>query len=169
MQVASHIGRKDFDGAIRILQGALCNDSRDVPYLEMIDLCHHWSDRNDMAISAAQRALAYDSKCFGAIRLLSKIHAERNEHDTAVQLVRLGMENYPEPLPAAPKPFIWILHLLAVIFPSVRRIESAVRRDFSDPNSDDKEWYVWAQRYLAWYDSSCEKQQARRFIDETAL
>ena len=98
MEVARHIGRKDFDGAIRVLEGSLSHTPTDIPFLEMIALCYRWSHRNDMAIPAAQQALAYDANNFGAVRLLSEIYAERNEYDTAARFVRLGLESYPEPL-----------------------------------------------------------------------
>lgn len=160
MHAARCIGRKDFDGAIRVLEQSLSNDSQDTPHLEMIALCHRWAHRNDMAIATAQQALAYDPKHFGSIRLLSEIHAERREHDTAAQFVRLGLENYPGPLPATPRFFFWVLGLGAVVFPRVKRIEEAARRDIGDPNKDNREWYSWAKQYLAWCDSNSGNQQA---------
>lgn len=159
MQAAQCVGRKDFDGAIRVLEQSLSNDSKDIPYLEMIALCHRWSHRNDMAVATAEQVLAYDPKDFGAIRLLSEIHAERNEHDTAAQFVRLGLENYPEALPATPRFFFWVLRFVAIVFPRVRRIEEAAKRDISDPNKANGEWYSWAKQYLAWYDSASGNQQ----------
>ena len=159
MQAARCIGGKDFDGAIRVLERSLSNDSTDIRYLEMIALCHRWSHRNDLAISTAEQVLAYDPKDFAAIRLLSEIHAERNEHDTAAQFVRLGLENYPEPLPATPKIFFWVLHLVAFVFLRVRRIEETAKRDISDPNKASGAWYSWAKQYLAWYDSASGNRQ----------
>ncbi len=154
MEVGRCIGRKDFDAAIRILEGSLSHDPTDIPSLEMIALCHRWSHRNDMAIAAANQALAYDSKNFDAIRLLAEIYAERNEHETAVRFVRLGLESYPESLPPLPKIFFRVLHLFAAVLPRLRRIEEAARRDLGDRNKDNREWYSWAKQYLAWYDTA---------------
>lgn len=125
----------------------------------LIALCHRWSHRNDMAIAAARQALAYEPTDFGPIRLLSEIHAERKEHDTAVQFVRLGLENYPEPLQAPPRFLFWVLRSAAVFFPRLRRVEEAATRDLGDPGKDNEEWYSWAKQYLAWYDSTFGKRQ----------
>ena len=159
MEVARHIGRKDFDGAIRVLEGALGHKPTDIPFLEMIALCHRWSHRNDMAIAAARQALAYDANNFGAVRLLSEIYAERKEHDTAARFVRLGLESYPEPLPPVPKIFFWVLRLAARVFPRLTRIEEGAKRDLGDPNKDNREWYAWAKQYLAWYDTASGSPQ----------
>jgi len=159
MEVARRIGRKDFDGAIRVLEGSLSHKPTDIPFLEVIALCHRWSHRNDMAIAAAQQALAYDANNFGAVRLLSEIYAERNEHDTAARFVRLGLESYPEPLPPMPKIFFWILRLAAIVFPRLTRIEESAKRDLGDRNKDIREWYAWAKQYLAWYDTASGSQQ----------
>lgn len=159
MQVSRCLGRKDFSGAIRVLEGSLSNNSTDIPSLEMIALCYRWSQRNDMAIATAQQVLAYDSKSFGAIRLLSEVYAEQNDHDAAAKLARLGMENYPEPLPATPKMAFWLLRLCAAIFPSFKRIEESAKRELADPNKDTKEWYSWAKQYLAWYDTTFGSKQ----------
>ena len=154
MQVARCIGRKDFRGAIRILESSLSDNSTDIPSLEMIALCYRWSQRNDMAIATALQVLAYDAKNFGAIRLLSEVYAEQSEYDAAAKLARLGMENYPKPLPATPKMVFWFLRLAAKIFPSVKRIEETAKRDLADPDKDKRAWYSWAKQYLAWYDAS---------------
>lgn len=159
MEVARHIGRKDFDGAIRVLEGSLSHTPADIPFLEMIALCHRWSHRNDMAIAAAQQALAYDTNNFAAVRLLSEIYAERNEHDTAARFVRLGLESYPEPLPPMPKIFFWVLRLAAMVSPRLARIEEGANRDLGEQNKDNREWYAWAKQYLAWYETVSGSQQ----------
>lgn len=154
MQVAQCIGREDYDGAIRLLEESLSNSSKDLYALEMIALCHRWSHRDDLAIASARKALAYDPKHFGAIRLLSEIYAERKDHETAVQFTRLGLENYPSPLPATPKAFLWLLRVGAAIFPRLKRIYESAQGDLADPNKDCAEWYSWAKEYLTWYDSA---------------
>lgn len=159
MEVARCVGRKDFDGAIRVLEASLSHDSTDIPSLEMIALCHRWSYRDDMAIATAQQALAYDPKSFGAIRLLSEMYAERDDHDTAARFVRLGLESFPEPAPPVPNMFFWILRLISIVVPRLRRLEEAAKRDLGDRNKDNREWYSWAKQYLAWYDAASGNQQ----------
>lgn len=154
IQVAKCIGQKDFDGAIRILEKSLSDSSRDLPALEMIALCHRWSHRDSMAIASAQKALAYEPKHFGAIRLLSELYAEQENHEAAAQFARLGIENYPSPLPAASKAIMWLLRIGATVFPRLKRINEAAQRDLADPNRDRTEWYAWARAYLTWYDST---------------
>ncbi|MDP2265890.1 MAG: hypothetical protein Q8J70_04980 [Thiobacillus sp.] len=159
MQIARCIGQKDFNGAIRVLEGSLSNNSTDIPSLQMIALCYRWSQRNDMAIASAQQVLAYDSKHFGAISLLSEIYAEQKNYDAAARLARLGIENYPEPLPATPKLFFWLLRLGSAVFPRLKRIEASAKRDLADPNKDTREWYSWAKKYLAWYETTFGNKQ----------
>lgn len=159
MRVGRCIGRKDFRGAIRILESSLSNNSSDVPSLQMIALCHRWSQRNDLAIATAQQVLAYDSENFGAIWLLSEVYADQNEHDAAAKFARLGMENYPKHSPGTPKWVFWFLRLGAAIFPSFKRIEESAKRDLTDPDKDTREWYSWAKEYLTWYDASFGNKQ----------
>jgi tetratricopeptide (TPR) repeat protein len=153
MQVARLIGRQDFDGVIRVLEESLSNSANDVPDLEMMALCHRWCQRNDMAIGSAQKVLTYDPKHFGAIRLLSEIYAEREDYETAAKFARLGLDNYPAPFPRIPKVFFWILRIGAVLFPRLKRIDESAKRDLTDLNKEDNEWYFWAKQYLSWYDS----------------
>lgn len=153
MEVGRCIGRKDYDGAIRVLESSLSNTSTDVPSLTMIALCHRWSHRNDEAIVTAQRVLAHDSTSFEALRLLSEIYAERKEHESAARFARLGLENFPEPTPPAPKFVLWLLHVGAIFSSRIRRVEEAARRDLAEPDKEKREWYVWAKQYLAWHDS----------------
>ena len=159
MEVGRCVGRQDFDGAIRALEGSLSNNSADVPALTMIALCHRWSNRNADAILTAQRALTYDPSNFEAIQLLSEIYAEQEEHETAARLVRLGLENFPEPIPSTPRLLFWLLRVGALIIPRLRRVEESATKDLADPNKDKREWYLWARQYLAWYDSAFGSKQ----------
>jgi tetratricopeptide (TPR) repeat protein len=153
IEVGRCVGRKDFDGAIRVLESSLSNSSNDVHSLVMIAMCHRWSNRSDEAIVMAQRALAYDPKSFEAFQLLSEIYAERKEHETAAQFTRLGLDNFPEPTPSVPKFFFWVLRIGALVIPRLKRVEKSAREDLADPNKGVREWHSWAKQYLAWYDS----------------
>ncbi|MDO8387384.1 MAG: hypothetical protein Q7T13_13425 [Polaromonas sp.] len=159
MELGRRIGRKDYDGAISILESSLSNTAKDVHALEMIAHCHRWSNRIDMAIDTARRVLVHDPKKFGALRLLSEVYAERNEHDIAAPFVRLGLESYPEPTPPAPRVVFWALRLAASVVPRIKRVEEDAREHLADPNKEVRDWFSWAKQYLAWYDSiSGDKQ-----------
>lgn len=153
LEVGRCVGRKDYDGAIRVLESSLSNTNADTHSLVMIALCHRWSNRNDDAIEMAQRALSHDSGSFGAYRLLADVYAERKEHEMAVRFVRLGLDNFPEPTPPAPKFIFWLLRVGSLFIPRLRRVEEAARTELADPNNDTRDWYAWAKQYLAWYDS----------------
>jgi tetratricopeptide (TPR) repeat protein len=159
LEVGRCVGRKDYDGAIRTLEGTLSNTSADAPSLTMIALCYRWSNRNDDAIITGQRVLEYDPTNFDAAQLLSEIYAERKEHEPAARFARLGLDNFPEPTPAPPKFILWILRIGALVIPRLRRVEESVRRDLADPEKSKREWYLWAKQYLAWYDSAFGNNQ----------
>lgn len=162
VELARCIGRRDFDRAVQVLNESLSNSEADVPSLVLIAQCHRSAGRDDMAIASAQRALAYDPRNFGSIRLMSEIYAKRREHDTAARYVRLGLESYPEPLPPMPKIFFRLLRVLAAISPRLRRIEASAREDLGDRNKENAQWYGWAKEYLAWYDARSGNRQAPR-------
>jgi tetratricopeptide (TPR) repeat protein len=153
MRLARLIGRQDFDGAIRLMDGSLSNTAADIPDLEMMAYCHRWSHRNDMAIILAQKVLTYDPKYFGAFRLLSEIYTEQDDHERAAKFARLGIENFPDPFPSIPKLLFWLLRIGAALFPRLKRINESAKRDLTDLNKDNKEWYLWAKEYLHSYDS----------------
>jgi|SRR5712691_427264 len=154
LQAARCVGRKDYDEAIRVLEAALSGSPRDVPFLELIAHCHYWANREDLALTSAQKALELDPKSFGAIKFMSGIYAKRTEHEVAAQYVRRGLENYPKPLPTPPKAFFLFLRLASFLFPRLRAIEKRAREDIADPNKSNSDWYTWARQYLAWYDGT---------------
>jgi len=154
IQVARRIGQKDYDGAIRILEGTLEKNKKDIPSLSMIALCHHWSGRSDMAIACTKQVLTFDTKNFDAIRLLSEIYAERAEHQMAAEHIRLGLENYPTPLPATPKIFFWLLRFVSYVYPKFKALEKEAREEIGNPNKSNEDWFDWAKQYLAWYDQT---------------
>jgi tetratricopeptide (TPR) repeat protein len=153
-QVARRVGRKDFDGAIRVLEEALNGGAMDVHHLDLIAHCHYWAKREEMAIASAKRALDIDPKFFGAMKLLSEIYARRTDHDTAAQYVRRALEQYPQPLPATPKGFFGILRAASFLFPRLRSVAVRAREDIGNPNKNTEQWYAWAKEYLAWYDQA---------------
>ncbi len=153
-QVARRVGRKDFDGAIRVLEEALDGGAMDVHHLELIAHCHYWANREEMAIGSAKRALDTNPKSFGAMKLLSEIYARRTDHDTAAQYVRRALEQYPHPLPATPKAFFSILRAASLLFPRLRNIAVRAKEDIGNPNKNNEQWFAWAKEYLVWYDQA---------------
>jgi tetratricopeptide (TPR) repeat protein len=159
LQLARFVGRKDFDGAIRVLEASLSQGADDVPALLMIALCHRWAHRDEDAILAARRVLASDPNSFEAIQLLSETHAQRGEHDVAVQFVRVGLESDPAPVPVPPTFFLWFVRIAAYLFPRLRHIENAAKAHLSDAKSGRAEWFAWARQYVAWYDQVAGNQR----------
>ena len=95
LKLSRRIGRKDYDGAIDVLERALTNTDEDVPYLVMIAWCHRWSNRDNEALVFAERARACDVNNFEANRLLADIYAERNQHELAIGFARVGLDHLP--------------------------------------------------------------------------
>lgn len=152
-QVAKLIGRKNYSAAIQTLEDCIARDPRDVASLELLAHCYRWSGSDEKAIRAATKALAVDPNDFGSLRLLSEILANRGEHGRAIEYVRRGIEQYPEEMsPVAP-----FLVALAKVVMRILRPRRPMRADELAPwagiNAANREWFHWAKRYLAWYDS----------------
>ena len=74
-----------------------------------------WSGKDEEAINHAKRALEFDSNAFDSNALLGEIYANRDEHEFAARHVRLGLENYPEPVPDVPEFMFKILRCLSFL------------------------------------------------------
>jgi tetratricopeptide (TPR) repeat protein len=153
-QAARLVGKKDYDGAIRLVESALSGGAEDASLLVLVAHCHYWAKREDAALTSAQNALFLDPKSFEANKFLSGIYARRGEYDRAAQHAKHALENYPEPLPSVPKAFLSVVRVVAALFPRLRRIEQTAQQDLADPNKDNKRWYAWATEYLRWYDAA---------------
>jgi tetratricopeptide (TPR) repeat protein len=150
LALARLVGRRDFDGAIRIVSRGLTNSNKDVSSLTMIAQCHLWADREDQALASAEQALRYDSKNFKAIELVARIFINRSQHETAVEYVRAGLENFPSPSPPMPRFYLWLTRALGRVSRRLKWAEGSLR----DLDKSDREWYDWAKKYLAWYDET---------------
>ena len=159
-EVARCIGREDYDGAIRALESSLSDTRDDVPSLAMIAMCHRWSNRRDEALAVAQRILSFDPANFDAFQLLSELHAERQEHDDAARFIRLGLDHFPEPTPPPPKFLLRLLRIGARVSQRLKHVDEIARSELGDPDRDKKKWYLWATKYLAWYDSNFDAKQS---------
>ncbi|MCI0612265.1 hypothetical protein L0244_04675 [bacterium] len=154
LHAAHYVGRKDYDQAIQIIAKSLVGSKQDVWSLEMIALCHHWAKRDDLAIETVKRALAYDQTSFGAIELISKIFASRSDHDNAAHYMRVGLDNFQEPLPRIPRFYFSLLRFLGVLFPRFKRLSKQAEKDLVNPDQSREEWNAWAKEYLTWYDET---------------
>ena len=152
IKVAPLIGRRDFDTAVQVLEGELTGTSEDILHLELIAQ-YHWQAGNEQkAIETAKKALALDPKSFEMSRMLSQIFAEHEDHEKAIQYVKIGLNNFPsEPLPAPPSWTFSVLNLAGKFSARWKRVHEAANEDLQDPDKDRREWQSWAYEYLAWY------------------
>lgn len=146
------IARKDFDGAIELLQQSLKNEASDIEALEMMALCHMWAGRQADAITACHEALKIEPSSYEAHALLASLHAEQGDHFSAAVHARQGLEHYPEPLPPPPKLFVFIDSLLRRLLakPAGDNLEGALK----EIENRRAEWYGWARQYLDWHDAT---------------
>ena len=153
-KVAQLIGAKNFDAAIRISASRLTNTAENAFEHDMIALCHHWAGRDDMAIASAKQALECDAKSFNSLQLLANIYAGRSDHEEAAHYARLGLENFPAPLPVPPQ---WLVRTLRSIFwlvgVFVPRFGQGAKMNFTPDRKPYEEWYAWAKQYLEWYEA----------------
>jgi len=154
LEVSRCIGRRDYDEAIRLISKGLVDSKEDVPSLDMIALCHHWAQRDDAAIDTANRVLSFDPKSFEAAELLSRIYFSRSEYGLAAKYARLGVDNFPEPLPLTPRFFFRLLGFLGLFSPRLKELAKETEQGIGDPNKSKNEWLAWAKQYLAWYDKA---------------
>lgn len=151
-KVARLIGREDFDGAIEYLRAKLRGNASDVAALEMIAQCHQWAGRTQEAISTCREALRYDAVAFESHAMLARLLAQEGTHVDAAAHARSGLECFPEPLPGIPQSFVRAIQGLGRIFPFVREFDpnGALQRG----ETERREWFEWATRYLGWYDKA---------------
>ncbi|KAB2841356.1 MAG: tetratricopeptide repeat protein [Burkholderiales bacterium] len=154
IEVARSIGTGDYRAAIKSLRQSLRESPEDVPALEMIARCHRWRGEHSEAMDAARKALEYDARSFEASRLLGELHAERGEHEIAIGFVRNALSNLPQDPPAFPRYLLCVLHALSWIVPKLRQIEESAQQDLSRPNPELRDWYSWANEYVAWHEGT---------------
>jgi tetratricopeptide (TPR) repeat protein len=151
-------GRKDYEGALQILEGELTGTNEDLPYLEMIAHYQLWAGNEDKAIVTAKKALLIDPKGFDMPKILSVIYAERENHEKAIKFVRIAVQNY-KPGTASEIPG-WVssgLKLAGKFSARLRQIEKAAKEDLEDLNKARREWRAWAEEYMAWYNEATGK------------
>lgn len=158
MKIAPLIGRRDYDGAVQVLKGELDGTSEDTPYLEMIAHCFWQAGSEEKAIETAKKALDLDPKNFEMPRMLSQIFAEHENHEEAIEYVKIGLNNFPsEPLTAPPSWAFSALKLAGKFSTKWKRVEQAAIEDLQAPDKDRRTWRSWANEYLAWYEDAMKK------------
>ena len=148
------IGRGEFDGAIEVLAEGLDESDNDDDQLALIAQCHLWAKRDDEAVLFAIKALDINPKSFLPHSLLGRIYAERGEHQNAQRHLRLGLANYPEPVPTPPDITFRGLRMLGSFSPRLRNMSKIWEEGLKDPNQPNTEWRDWAVEYLQWFENN---------------
>lgn len=155
MKIAPLIGQGDYSAALRILENELNKTPEKIPYLEMIAQCQWQSGNEEKAIETAKKALALDPMNFEMPRMLSQIFAEHEDHEQAVQYVKVGLSNFPsEPFPPPPSFLFSALKLAGKLSARWKRVQEAAEQDLRDPGKDSREWQSWANEYLEWHEET---------------
>lgn len=158
MKIAPLIGRRDYDEALRILEGELTGTADDAAYLEMIAHCHSQTGNEEKAIETAIKVMALDPNNFEMPRMLSQIFVDNGDHEQAVVYVRIGLNNFPsEPTPAPPSWALSALKLAGKFSARWKRVEEATNKELREPDKDRREWQAWANDYLEWYETVLKK------------
>lgn len=152
------VSRNDYEGAGRILEGELDGTNEDLPYLEAIAHYYCWGGNEQKAIEMAKKALAMDLNNFEMPRMLSLIYAKLENHEEAVEFVKIAVQNFKfEDGPAYPR---WIPRALTItskFSTRLKNVEKYIKEDVRDPNKARREWRTWADEYLAWYEEAMSK------------
>lgn len=158
MKVAPLVGRRDFKGALQILEGELIGTDEDTPYLEIVAHCHLEAGNQEKAIETAKKTLQLNPTNFEMPRMLSQIYAESEAHEQAVEYVKIGLCNYPsEALPVPPVWAFGVLKLAGKLSARWKHVEEATKDDLRDPDKGRRDWQSWAKEYLVWYDETLKK------------
>jgi len=149
MLLARHVGNKDHQAAIKILEESLTDSPKDVTTLEVIALFHHLSGEDEKGIEAANKALSYDNTCFGALKVLSEIYAEQENHEMTIQFVRRGIEHFKsDEIPLPLKMFSSLAKGLSTVSSKFQKVAERAKQNLEG----NKEWLAWAHSYVAWYE-----------------
>lgn len=160
MSVSKLIGRKDFPAAILALEGHLARNPEDTACLSLLAQCHRWSGSDDKAIEVAERVLRIDPHDFTSLRLLSETLAHRGDHARAVTYVRLGLENYPEEMAPMPAFLVTLARAVMRIFGPRRETSAQDFAPWESVNADNRAWFEWAKKYLAWFGGTAGSKTA---------
>jgi len=148
------VARKDYRGAVQVLECELIGTNDDLTYLVMIAQYQLWDGNEEKAIEAAKKALRIDPNNFEMSKMLSVVYAKHEKHEEAVKLVKIAIQNYkPESCPTPP---LWLhsaLRAVSRFSTRLNNIEEAVR----DPNKGKRDWRAWADAYLSWYNETMTK------------
>lgn len=124
----------------------------------MIAQCHWEAGSEEKGIETAKKALALDPKNFEMPRMLSQIFAEHEDHEQAINYVKIGLNNFPsEPIPAPPSWAFRALKLAGKFSAQWKRIHEAANQDLKDPDKERREWQSWAHEYQTWYEDAMKK------------
>jgi tetratricopeptide (TPR) repeat protein len=153
-RVSRAIGRKDFPDAVRTLEEHIARNPTDTAARRLLAQCHRWSGSDEQAIEVAESVLCADPHDFGSLRLLSEVLATRGEHQRAANYARRGLEEYPKEMaPVAPILFN-IAKAALRIFRAGRPLPKEQFEPWKQINEENRQWFQWAQQYLAWFDRS---------------
>ena len=154
MRVSVAMGRREYSAAIKVLHDHVTRHPRDTSSLGLLAECYRLAGSDNSAIEVAERTLAIDPVDFGALRLLSTIHAARGEHDRAAGYVRRGMECYPKDMAPVSPVLVKFAKVLMRILSPKRLMPADAFAPWDRVNSENREWFDWAKQYLAWFDSN---------------
>lgn len=153
MKAARYYGSGNYDEAIKQCNKIIEVEGESAFSHCLIAACHELKEDYEKAITSARSALKYEENHFDSLVILSRIYANKNDHEKAREFVVRGLEAYPEPIPSPPKFFFFILKLLSYI-PRFKRIYKRAEEDISNPNESNEKWFKWAKEYLAWYEGT---------------
>ena len=149
MLLARHVGNKDYQTAIKILEESLTDSPEDVATLEVIALFHHLSGKDEKGIESANKAIAYDNTSFGALKVLSEIYVGQGNHEMTIQFVRRGIEHFRnDEIPLPLRMFATLAKGLSSVSPRFQKVAEQSKNNLEG----NKEWLVWAHSYVAWYE-----------------
>lgn len=151
LALAIAIGRKDYAEAIRLLRSGLTGASSDAEQLALVAHCHWWSGEEGKAIEVASEALKFNANCFEAHRVLSSLHAKRQDHRLGILHAQKAIRVF-QATPQVPNWVGWLTSVLALLAILVRGRTAAavVRRKGSNMDANGQAWLEWAREYVSW-------------------
>ncbi|HBO33964.1 MAG TPA: hypothetical protein DD636_04390 [Anaerolineaceae bacterium] len=140
----------------RILEESLTDSPGDVTTLEVIALFHHLSGEDEKGIEAANKALAYDNTSFGALKVLSEIYVEQDNHEMTIQFVRRDIEHFKnDEIPLPLKMFSNLIKRLSIVSSKFQKVAERTKQNLEA----NKEWLTWAHSYVSWYEEMVNQRK----------
>ena len=141
--------KKDFSRAIELSEMDLHESGERLHTLGHLAVCYKEKDELAKSVEYCERALSIDPEYYLAFKVLSEIHARRDDTERAYFFIQKALKYRPV-MPKPPEIWSRIGGFLLKVFGLNKYQINELERIWYEP--DDIEWVTWAQEFKARYE-----------------